>query len=329
MKHRKPESSHQILLVWPVLAVILLSTLIWSGGSAQFLAPTHTHGPTSTSAQTQTPIAAAMPSQTFTSTPALLRTIRVISYNVFFGAGVDRQYDEHLPAELRNTNRVPEFVSFINEVRPDILGVQEANGWDGNTSPVVHQVAQQLNMNYYLAQAPNHFNLVLFTKFKILETQNLSGKEGDPVFETMRALRALLLTPDNQSLNVFVVHFDPFSTRTRLYQLDAMIDQLEPYKEQRTIVLGDMNFCVGWLEYIVLRRAGWQPVAVASEVDQIWVSQATGWIGKPLLPLENLPWELSDHLPVVAEFSVYATPVVSFTTTPDPQPDKPLSEEDC
>ena len=128
----------------------------------------------------------------------------------------------------------------MKQAKPDIVDIQEA--WDRGSPPVVQQVAEQLSMNYYLAAAPKDFHVVLFTKFKIVEMENLWGKEGNPIFETMRARRAILLTPDERFLNVFVVHFDPYSTRMRLYQIDAIIDELEPYKEQKTISLGDMNF---------------------------------------------------------------------------------------
>jgi endonuclease/exonuclease/phosphatase family metal-dependent hydrolase len=331
MKHTRKKGKNQLFLILPWLAITLISLLISRSGSAQFLRPTLTLSPASTpvqasilrftSAQTQT--------LTFTPTPSPLITVKVISYNILFGAGVDRKYDKLLPPEARNKNRLPEFLSFFNEAKPDILGVQEANKWDGGSPPIVQQTAEQLDVNYYLAEAPNDFNVVLFTKFEIVETENLSGKEGDPVFETMRALRATLLTPEEHFLNVFVVHFDPFSARTRLYQLDVIIDKLKPYTVQKTILLGDMNFCVGSLEFMTLERAGWKHIAVASSVDQIWISPAPNWAGKPFIPLGDFAWTLSDHLPVGTEISLYPTPAVIFTSTAYPQPDKVLSEENC
>jgi endonuclease/exonuclease/phosphatase family metal-dependent hydrolase len=256
----------------------------------------------------------------------------VLSYNILFGAGVDRKYDDLLPPELRSRNRLPELISFINGVKPDILGIQEANGWNTGNPSIIRQVARQLDMNYYLAEAPNDFHVVLLTKFKIVSMENLSGTEGSPIFESMRALRATLLTPDGQSLNVFIVHFDPFSTRIRLHQVDALIDELEPYKEQVTSLLGDMNFCVGWPEYTILGHAGWQHAAVATDIDQIWISPSATWTSKPLSLLGNFARDLrdlSDHMPVGTEINIYPAGVNNPVSTPYPYADQYIPGPDC
>lgn len=266
---------------------------------------------------------------TFTPTPPL--TIKVMSYNVLFGAGVDRQYDDLLLPELRNKNRLPELVSFIKGAKLDILGIEEANGWNRGNPRLVEQVAEQLEMNYYLAETPNDFHVVLLTKFEITEAKNLSGKEGDPVFETMRALRARLLMPKAQSLNIFIVHLEPFSTEIRLYQLEALIDELEPYKGQTTILMGDMNFCVDSPEYTILEKAGWQHVALATDIDQIWISPAANWTSKPLLILGSSARDLrgfSDHLPVSAEISIYPGARTNIST-PYPYADQYAPGPDC
>jgi endonuclease/exonuclease/phosphatase family metal-dependent hydrolase len=300
-------------LIRHLLAVLSVSLLIFGSRPAQFLNSTIPVRPN--------------------ATPTPLLTIRVISYNVLFGAGVDRQYDDLLPAELRNKNRLPGLVSFIDGVKPGILGIQEANGWNTGSPLVVEQVAEQLEMNdYYLAEAPNDFHVVLFTKFKITEAENLSGTEGDAMFETMRALRATLLTPDGQSLHVFVVHFDPFSTRVRLHQVEALIDHVELYKEQGTIILGDMNFCVHSPEYATLARAGWKHIALANDIDQIWISPIANWSSQPLPVLGNFAREfidLSDHLPVGAEISMYPGGVAAPASTTYPYADQYSPGPDC
>ena len=248
-----------------------------------------------------------------TSTPTPAMTIRVISFNILYGAGVDRRYDNLLVPELRNKSRVPGLVSFLKDVKPDILAIQEANGWNRGDPAIVEQVAEQLEMNYFLAEAPNEFHVVLFTRFKIATAENLSGKKGDATFETMRALRATLLTPDGGSLHVFVIHLDPFITSIRLGQVAALMDQLEPYKTQTTILLGDMNFCVGWPEYKIVEQAGWRHVAVATDLDMIWISPSANWTGRSLSLSGNDTTAfqgLSDHQPVGAEISIYPTRAV-------------------
>jgi len=266
---------------------------------------------------------------TFTPTSPL--TIKVMSYNVLFGAGVDRQYDDLLIPELRNKNRLPELVSFIKGAKLDILGIEEANGWNGGDPRVIEHVAEQLEMNYYLAEAPNNFHVVLLTKFEITEAKNLSGKEGNAVFATMRALRARLRTPNGQSLNIFIVHLDPFSTKIRLYQLNALMDELEPYKGQTTIFMGDMNFCVDSPEYTILEKAGWQHVALATDIDQIWISPIANWTSIPLLIPGSSTSDLrvlSDHLPVSAEISIYSGARTNIST-PYPYAGRYVPGPDC
>jgi endonuclease/exonuclease/phosphatase family metal-dependent hydrolase len=173
---------------------------------------------------------------------------------------------------------------------------------------------------------------VLLTKFEITETKNLSGKEGDPVFETMRALRARLLTPDEQSLNIFIVHLEPFSTKIRLSQLDALINELEPYEGQTTILMGDMNFCVGWPEYTILAQTGWQHIALATDIDQIWISPAANWISSPLrIPRSSAKdlRGLSDHLPVSAGIRIYPTGADIPKSTPYSYADRYAPGSDC
>jgi endonuclease/exonuclease/phosphatase family metal-dependent hydrolase len=301
-------------LTHPMLAVILMSLMISGPGPGRFSRSKITGSSVSTPA------------------PISSTTIKVISYNVLFGAGVDRKYDDLLPVDLRNKNRLPEFLSIIDGVKPDILGIQEANGWDRGDPPIVEQVAEHLDMNYYLANAPNDFHVVLLTKFEIIAVENLSGEEGDVIFETMRALRATLLTPDKQFLNIFVVHLDPLSTRIRLYQVEALINQLEPYREQTTLLLGDMNFCVGWPEYTMLEQAGWQHVAVATDIDQIWISPAANWTSQSLHPPGNIAMDLrglSDHLPVGSEISIYPDSVGTPTSTTYSLADRYSPGPDC
>jgi len=259
-----------------------------------------------------------------TSTPPL--TIRVISYNILFGAGADRQYDDILSPEWRHKNRLPGLMSFFQLVKPDILGIQEANGWNRGTPTVARQVAEQLDMNYYLAEAPDDFHVVLLTKFRIVAAETLSGTEGNTTFETMRALRATLLTPGGQTLHVFVAHLDPFSTEIRQYQIEALIDQMEPYQEQIAILLGDMNFCVGSPEYTTLRQTGWRHVALATDIDQIWISPAASWASEPILLFGSFAVnfrDMSDHLPAGAEIHLYPTPV------PAPDPHRYSPGPDC
>jgi endonuclease/exonuclease/phosphatase family metal-dependent hydrolase len=226
-----------------------------------------------------------------------------MSYNILYGAGADPGW-ERAAAQLSPFaypgNRLPEILGIIKIANPDILGVQEAGGWDKGSPSIVQQVAEELGMNYFLAPTGNGLHLVLFTKFKLVETENLSSQIGN-----VGALRATLSTPDGQLMHVFVVHLDPFSAKTRASELVTLTQEMAPYLPAPTLLMGDMNFyCLDdpehCQEYQVLSQAGWRLAQNgAYKLDQIWVSPA---LGQPVSAIDfpGASFDISDHLPVGA-----------------------------
>jgi hypothetical protein len=147
-----------------------------------------------------------------TPSPALSSTVRVMSYNVLFGAGADPVWAQRA-ADLHPFsypgNRLPAILNVIKTAEPDLLGIEEAAGWASGTPSIAQQVAGELHMNYFIAPVSNGLDLGFFTKFKILETENLSEQMGN-----VGALRAIVSTPEGKRINVFVIHLDPFSVTT-------------------------------------------------------------------------------------------------------------------
>jgi endonuclease/exonuclease/phosphatase family metal-dependent hydrolase len=235
--------------------------------------------------------------------PLATTSVRVMSYNILYGAGADADW-ERAAAQLSPWaypgNRLPEILGIIKTAKPDILGVQEAGGWDKGSPPIAQQVAEELGMNYFLAPTGNRLHLVLFTKFKLVETENLSSQMGN-----VGALRATLSTPTGQLIHVFVVHLDPFSAQTRASELVSLTQEMAPYLQAPTLLMGDMNFyCLDeperCQEYQVLNQAGWRLAQNgAYKLDQIWVSPV---LGQPVSPIDfpGASFDISDHLPVGA-----------------------------
>ncbi|MCI0478074.1 MAG: hypothetical protein L0Y55_17670, partial [Anaerolineales bacterium] len=154
----------------PTTALPTATRLAWTS------TPTATRMPTTAPTVTTTPTSVAVP--TFTLTPTPLARFKILSYNILYGAGVERQYDAGVLPHLVGKNRLPDLVSFVRTINPDVWSIQEANGWERGTPPVIQQVAQELGMNYHLAQTPGGFHLGLITKFEIVETENLSAEVG-------------------------------------------------------------------------------------------------------------------------------------------------------
>ncbi|HXV99228.1 MAG TPA: endonuclease/exonuclease/phosphatase family protein [Anaerolineae bacterium] len=236
-------------------------------------------------------------------TPIAPTSVKVMSYNILYGAGADPGW-ERAAAQLSPFaypgNRLPEILRIIKIANPDILGVQEAGGWDKGSPSIVQQVAKELGMNYFLTPTGNGLHLVLFTKFKLVETENLSSQMGN-----VGALRATLSTPAGQLVHIFVVHLDPFSAKTRASELVTLTQEMAPYLPAPTLLMGDMNFyCLEdpehCQEYQVLSQAGWRLAQNgAYKLDQIWVSPA---LDQPVsaITFPGASFDISDHLPVGA-----------------------------
>ncbi|HNE05486.1 MAG TPA: endonuclease/exonuclease/phosphatase family protein, partial [Anaerolineales bacterium] len=273
---------------------------------------------TITNLPTKTPT--ELPSPTVSPTPKPLLTVKVMSYNILWGAGVDREFDENLKAKGQDSqygrDRLPELLSVIKELDPDILGIQEGAGWDRGTPSVIQKVAEELNMNYFLAKgAASELNVMILSKFKIIETENLSPEVGN-----VGALRVKLTTPDGQPLNVFVVHLDPFSANIRLCEINTLIQYMQPYFQQRTIVMGDFNTTPNLWDHKNLKETGMTLVAIEQswQIDQIWASPSMNWSKtdwfKSFLPPKNI----SDHHPIGAEIAIFSNPISLPTVTPIP-----------
>jgi endonuclease/exonuclease/phosphatase family metal-dependent hydrolase len=232
-------------------------------------------------------------------------SLRVMSYNILFGAGVS-PYWEQRAANLRPFDypgyRWPDILNVIKAAEPDILGIQEAADWDKETPAVVQQVADELGMNYFLAHAPSGLHLLLLTRLEIVETENLSDRIGN-----IGALRAMLASPERpqQSVHVFVVHLDPFSAATRTAQIARLVEEMAPYLHAPTILMGDTNVdCLaepeGCQEYQLLSQAGWQLAAKERYlINQVWVSPTLAGSPSEII-FPGATFDISDHLPVGA-----------------------------
>ena len=285
--------------------------------TAEIPTPTATWTPTVTPTVTPTfaptSIPTVTPTPALTPTPAPLASVKVLSYNILYGAGFDRQWDAGVPPDLVGKNRLPDLITTVKAINPDIWGIQEATGWDRGTPPVIQQAAQELGLNYFLARVPSGFHLGLITKFEILETENLSAEVG-----RQGVLRATLLSPEGKKLVVFVVHLDPATVDTRVCEVNSLIQQMQPYTGQWTILMGDMNFQPHSREYKQLEQAGWQPMAVEPSwgIDQIWVYPSVRWTSTTWFQSLPTPKDLSDHNPIGAELYAYSTVATTPTLTP-------------
>ena len=136
-----------------------------------------------------------------------------MAYNVWLGAGMEPGHAER----GSNMNRLDDLITLVKQADPDILGLEELNGWTAGDPTIIEQFATAINMNYYLAPTWRGFNIGVFTKFPILETENLSEYVGNN-----GALRAVVQTPDGKKMNVVIVHLDPTDAVLRACEFDKL-----------------------------------------------------------------------------------------------------------
>lgn len=232
-------------------------------------------------------------------------SVRVMSYNIWFGAGVN-------PAHIErgsNMNRLEDLITLVRSADPDILGLQEVCEWTSGNPSTIDYFASELNMNYYLAPSWRGINTALFSKYPILETENLSEYVGNN-----GALRAVVQTPDGQRINVVVVHLDPVDKVLRSCQFDKLRRIMESYKGEISILLGDINTLPYNSDAKYLTKGGWE-LAQSESIDNIFILSGKTWSSEAICfstKTSNqdcvLDTGISDHRPVGTTFSFYDTP---------------------
>ncbi|CAG7606904.1 hypothetical protein PAESOLCIP111_00904 [Paenibacillus solanacearum] len=176
--------------------------------------------------------------------------IRVMSYNIHSGIGMDNEYDlDRIAGEIR-------------EAGADIVGLQEVDMHWGKRSRFqdsVAMLAEQLGMHAYFApiyelppqnegEPHRKFGVALMSKFPIVRASNrpmtrLSTLSEDrnrgPV--TMAGVAETLLDVEGTEVAVYVVHLDyrpdPSVRIIQIGELLEMIAQVEGPK----LLLGDFN----------------------------------------------------------------------------------------
>jgi endonuclease/exonuclease/phosphatase family metal-dependent hydrolase len=225
-------------------------------------------------------------------------TLKLLSFNVLYGAGHDRRFDMNIPARFHGVDRVQQFLDYVKAAQPDVLAVQEAGGWIEGARPVAAQIAAELGMSYVVAQDPWDLHVMLFSRYPIIDAAAVTRTQG---FNGVVLVTKLLLA-DNLPLNVVVPHLYSMSSQTRACQVEALKAMTEPLTG-RTVLIGDMNFRPESGEARVLQADGWQLVAWQPfwRVDQIWVDATASYsVGGWWDSLPNAEG-ISDHLPAGAE----------------------------
>jgi endonuclease/exonuclease/phosphatase family metal-dependent hydrolase len=231
-------------------------------------------------------------------------TLKLLSYNLLYGAGAESRFDANIPARFHGRDKLDEVIDFFQAAAPDVIAVQEAGGWDTGDPSVAEQIAERLGMNYVIAHDAWELHIMLFSRYPILESAYVSR---DQDFNGVLLRATLAVTPEAR-IHVLVTHLNSMSRETRACQLDALLNVAAALPPGPVLLAGDMNFRPTSMLAETLTSHSWQ-LLVAQEswpIDQVWAgpetSVTTGDWWPPLAP----PTGVSDHDPVGIDVTIEA-----------------------
>ncbi len=153
--------------------------------------------------------------------------MKVLTYNILCGG------DKRLTGE----NRRPRILSLLKDASPDIVALQEANGFDD--PGILQAFSDSLGLPYFtlsngaLYEDGDRYNVVLFSRYQLSDIHHFN----ECTFQSA-ALSAVAHTPLGR-LSLCTVHLHAFDERKRLAELSCL--QTHQRKFPAQILLGDFN----------------------------------------------------------------------------------------
>lgn len=143
--------------------------------------------------------------------------IKVLSYNLRDGA--KDTYDS--------------LVTFINAEKPDILCLQEANGWNEKAPSRVEAFAQATGFHEWrVGHSNTDFDLITFSRLPIASSQTATSGFWHSALQTV-------VTWDSMQLSIWNVHLDPRTPQNRIAEVERLIAAIG--NNGYTLVAGDLN----------------------------------------------------------------------------------------
>ncbi len=239
----------------------------------------------------------------------LKRTVRVMSWNIQHGEGLDA------------TINLERIASVIRDAGPDIVGFQEVDrntDRSGNVDQIA-QLAALTGMNFFFGKNINYQNgaygLAVLSRFPIRRQSHALLQKLNSTVE-QRGVNQLEIDLGGPALVLFNTHLDAGSDEAERLSSIAQLKALsQPYTNQSLIMLGDFNARPTSSSYGAVAESfadAW-PLAGSGNgytfpanlpdrrIDYQWVRSANG-----LRPVRAwvISTPASDHLPVMVEWAV-------------------------
>ena len=241
------------------------------------------------------------------STAFANRKLRVMTYNIHVGVGMDKKLDLQRIADV------------INKERPDLVGLQEVDRGVERTQKKdeIVELAALTKMEY--AFAPNldyqggKYGVAILSRFPIRNVDHRmyqNKREAE-----RRGMIRVEVKLDGKMVNFVTTHLDYQFQDGRLFEAEQMLEFLRDIKGP-LIIVGDFNDePIGTAYKLMLNKFddAWmdtkQPTTGFSypadkpikRIDYIFVRRSDGVKVKKTWVVETLA---SDHIPVVAELEM-------------------------
>ena len=240
------------------------------------------------------------------SSPAK-KTLRVMTYNIHVGVGMDKKLDLQRIADV------------INRVEPDLVGLQEVDRGVKRTEgkDEIAELAGMTRMHF--AFAPNldfqggKYGVAILSRLplnSILHTMFQNKREAE-----RRGMLKVEVDVDGKPLSFVTTHLDYQFEDGRLFETQQLLDNLKDVKGP-LIVVADFNDVPAGSAYklmdtlfddawIVSRTKGegfsYPADKPSKRIDHIFYRPGNGVRGKKAWVVDTLA---SDHIPVVAEIEI-------------------------
>jgi endonuclease/exonuclease/phosphatase family metal-dependent hydrolase len=241
------------------------------------------------------------------STAHAKRTLRLMTYNIHVGVGMDKKLDLQRIADV------------INKERPDLVGLQEVDRGVERTQrkDEIVELAALTKMEYAFAHNLDYqggqYGVAILSRFPIRNVDHRmyqNKREAE-----RRGMIRVELKLDNKTVNFVTTHLDYQFQDGRLFEAEQMLEFLRDIKGP-LIVVGDFNdepvgtayklmlekFDDTWLTSKQIATGFSYPAdKPIKRIDYIFVRRADRLKVKKTWVVETLA---SDHIPVVAELEL-------------------------
>jgi endonuclease/exonuclease/phosphatase family metal-dependent hydrolase len=229
---------------------------------------------------------------------ATLTRCVVASYNIHRCRGLDRRNDPERIARV------------IEEMDPDVIGLQEVESRFGTTLDIhqLNYLAEETGMQAVagstVLRADSHYGNALLTRHRVCEVRTLD------VSVSRREPRGILdvdLEVGGHKLRVLVTHLG-LGSRERRRQTRKLLEAVAAHPDEPVVVLSDFNEWLPWRKPLrwMHARLGRQPVLNTfpapwpiMALDRIWVAPR-GNLASIAVHCSDLARVASDHLPLRA-----------------------------